>query len=98
MVVGQPSPVSSLTGRIEPRGAKFFVHPSSRVAGCTGTFDGEVELDKRYWPAGYFGNISSVRMFLFVFSHNSDPTPHLQSPFLKIDEPKDFKPEDAKLQ
>ena len=96
VVMDRPSPVLSLTGRIEPRGDKFFVQIAGQVGGSTGDFDGEVELDKRYYPPRYMGNISNIRMFSFVLSHNSDPTPHLKSPFFKIGESKDFKPEDAK--
>ena len=84
VVVGQPSLASSLTGRIEPRGDKFFVHISGAVGISTGDFDGEVELDKPHSPSPYLISAGGVHPFLFVLSHDSKLSPLLlKQPFFQ---------------
>ena len=86
----RPCLVSSLTGRIEPRGDKFSVQITAKVSNSNGDFTGEVELDKRFSPSMYSGSV--IHLFALVLSRNSDPTPHLKEPFFKVSEYRDSKP------
>jgi hypothetical protein len=71
-----------LCGKVELRGGEYFAHLQGNF-GSGGSFEGKVELEKRFAPPAYAYSGYCIP-FKLVVSHSADPNRILAEPFYQV--------------